>query len=54
MNDFTFYGPCEGCKKPRFFIRKRDIKLPIGQVAKSQKKLCGKCYKAVKKVIETK
>lgn len=48
------YGICGICKKRRFFVRKRKIKLPTGDIATSQKLMCGKCDRIVKKAVNIK
>ncbi len=47
------HGKCETCKDKRWFIRKRKVPTPIGTYAISQKKMCGKCFKAVKTVLKS-
>lgn len=51
--EFSIYGICETCHKKRWFVRKRIVKLPINRTAKSQKKMCNKCYRGVNKMLET-
>lgn len=47
------FKKCEYCKRLdwRWQIKKRDVVLPIGQVAKSQKSICPKCQKIIQKAI---
>lgn len=52
MEDIKLYGRCDACNKKSFFVRKREIKLPIGSIAKSKKLLCTPCYNAIKLVIK--
>lgn len=51
--DFKFYGRCETCGKKRVLIRKREVPLPTGLIAKSQKKMCNSCFKQVLKMLES-
>lgn len=53
MNDFKLFARCEACGKKRFYIAKREVKLPIGPTAKSQKLLCGRCYIKVQEMLAT-
>ncbi len=51
MGDFSLYGMCEICKKKKFFVSKRMIKIPVAGMAKSKKKLCTVCHLALKSMI---
>lgn len=53
MSDYKFFSKCHNCKKKKFFISKRKVKLPTGQEATSQDLFCGKCYKGVLKLLST-
>lgn len=53
MSDWVYYGKCETGSHSAFFVRKRMVLLPTGQTAKSQKKMCGKCYDKVKQMLAT-
>lgn len=56
MNDFKFYGRCEVPGKPHkaFFVRKRTVPLPIGNLTATSKILmCGKHYRAVLQALAT-
>lgn len=42
------------CHRKTFFVRKRSVPLPIGSIkAKSQKRMCGKCFKKVMEALKT-
>lgn len=41
---------CEGCRKVKFFVTKRNYKTNVG-VMKSQSELCGKCFKGISKIL---
>lgn len=43
-------GKCEGCKKLKLFIRKREFKTPAVSV-KSQSNLCGMCARNIQKML---
>ena len=45
------YNRCQGCKKYKFFIRKRKYTHKIAGEITSQAELCGKCYRNIKKMI---
>lgn len=47
MSDIQFFTKCESCRKRSLVIMKRNIVIPTGQTAKSQKRMCRKCYKGV-------
>lgn len=49
--DFILYGKCETCRNNRFFSRKREITMPVGGIVKSQKRMCGKCYRGILKIL---
>ena len=51
MTDFEIYGKCATCKQNKFFIRKRQVPLPVGVNATSKKKLCTHCYKGLLKLM---
>ena len=36
---------CEICKKRKLIIRKRQVKIPTGITAVSQKQMCRGCYR---------
>lgn len=45
MTDFKIRGRCLGCKRKRWFVRKRQVKLPIGLIATSKDLMCTTCYR---------
>ena len=47
-----FFSICDLCGIKKFFINKREIKLPIGALAISKKLMCGTCYSDIKKLIK--
>lgn len=47
MIEIRIYGKCDTCFKKRWFVRSRTVPVKIGILAKSQKKMCTKCYKTV-------
>lgn len=50
--DSKLYGKCFKCKRNRFFVAKRGIKLPIGDIAKSRELFCNKCFKQLQAELE--
>lgn len=51
MIDMKLYGKCERCRKNGWFIRRREVMIPIGLKAKSKDKLCNECHKSVISVV---
>ncbi len=49
--DSKWFARCETCGKRRLYIAKRQVKLPIGQKAKSQKLMCRGCFRAVETML---
>lgn len=46
------YGRCDGCKKNRFFTRKRSYRTTATGWIRSQGLQCGTCYKAIKAMVD--
>ena len=46
-----FFTKCEICKRPKLYIAKRMVTLPIADV-KSQKLMCGVCYRTLKAMMK--
>jgi len=51
MKHFSIRGICRGCRKMKWFVRKRNITLPIGQVAESKDLFCTTCYNKLQGVL---
>ena len=48
----TFRGKCNGCRKNKFFIKKRTYLLSVlGVPITSDGELCRSCYKEIKAVV---
>lgn len=46
----NFFTKCDNCKKRKWYVAKRTIIIPkVGKIT-STNKLCGPCYKSIKKV----
>lgn len=44
MTDFKIKGKCFGCRKIKWFISKRKLATPVGEVT-SRERFCPSCYK---------
>lgn len=48
MNDIKLYGKCFTCKKNRFFVRKRKIRLmKLNKEVTSRERFCTPCFKGI-------
>lgn len=45
-------GRCDGCKKDKWFIKRREYRIKVGGLILSQNELCGKCYKGIKESVK--
>lgn len=48
----AYFQRCSGCKKRKFYTAQRKYKLRKIGVVTSDGKLCGTCYRAIKKGIK--
>lgn len=51
MNDFKLRGTCNGCKKTKWLISKRELTIPPKIKVLSKDLYCNKCFKSLKTTI---